>query len=65
MTRENKIQMRMALNENVQESYEELNDNMGYLAMSLFDDGLEAGEVDEIVTDFEMSGIKQIKQFYR
>ncbi len=65
MTRENKIQMRMALNENVQESYEELDDNAGYLAICLFDDGLEREEVDEIVKDVRDSNIKQLIQFYR
>jgi hypothetical protein len=64
MTRENKTQLRMALDENVQESYEELDDNIGEFAECLFDGGLEREEVIGIATKVRQSYIKQIIQLY-
>lgn len=64
MIRENKTQLRMALDENVQESYEELNDNIGEFVEWLFDDGLEREEVSEVVTKVRASYTKRINQLY-
>lgn len=64
MTRENKTQLRMALDENVQESYEELNDNMGEFAECLFDDGLMKEEVSEIIVKVRKNYIQRINQLY-
>ena len=64
MTRENKTHLRMALDENVQEGYEEMDDNIGEMVEWLFDDGLEKEEIMDIATKVRQSYIKQIIQLY-
>ena len=64
MTRENKTQLRMALDENVQESYEELDNNIREFAKCLFDEGLEREEVISIATKVRKLYTKQIIQLY-
>ena len=64
MTRENKPQLRMALDENVQESYEEMDDLIGEVAWMLFDDGLLEDEVAKICEKYRIICINKLNQFH-
>jgi len=68
--RKNKIELRRAIEEEVQECSEEMESRFGDLLLSLFDDGLEGEEVTEIIERERMLhytrlNTGQINQFYR
>jgi len=65
MTRENKLVLRRELERGIQESYEELDDNIGEFVGWLFDEGLLERE-DIINTATKMRGLytKQLIQLY-
>jgi hypothetical protein len=64
MTRENKTQLRMALNENYQEDYEEIHDLISEVAWMLFDDGLLEEEVTKICEKDSILCVNRLNQFH-
>jgi len=70
MIRKNKIELRRAIEEEVQECHEEMENRFGNLRMDLFDEGLGEKDVKKIIEKERMLystmlRTKQIDQFYR
>ena len=63
--RKNKIELKRVFGEEVQERYEEIEDRLRTMQVSLFDNGLEKEEVKKIIEKERMLNTYQIKQFYQ
>ena len=63
--RANKLELRRAIEEEVQECYDEMRDGLAERIMFLLDDGLEGEEVSEIIEKERMLYVTLINQFYQ